>query len=118
MHTECEQTVYWHRELPPFDAEPMGEHVLEAVSEHALMTSAHRDEIWGRCYQSLMARATERLSEEIRRLGGDYAHVISESIDTRHDDATGETWLHGLFTYTLLRRTAEPAMARSGVLHG
>ena len=26
------KTVYWHRELPPFDAEVIGEHTLEASS--------------------------------------------------------------------------------------
>ena len=25
-------TVYWHRELPPLDAEPIGVHTLEATS--------------------------------------------------------------------------------------
>jgi hypothetical protein len=38
--------VFWHRELPPFDAEPMGEHVLEATSHHIQGTLAHRDERW------------------------------------------------------------------------
>ncbi len=31
------------------------------------------------------------------------AHILSESIDTRHDDRTGEAWLHGRFTYMLYR---------------
>jgi hypothetical protein len=26
------KVIYWHRELPPFDAEAMGEHVVEAAS--------------------------------------------------------------------------------------
>src|SRR5580765_4406712 len=30
---ECDRkVVYWHRELPPLDAEPMGEHTVEANS--------------------------------------------------------------------------------------
>jgi len=109
MRVECERVIYWHRELPPLDAEAIGEHVLEAVSERTSSALAHRDEIWNRCYENLMAHATERLIEEIRRLGGDCAHVIGESVDTRHDDATGETWLHGRFTYALLRRAATAA---------
>ena len=49
-----------------------------------------------------MAQALTRLEQEVRRLGGHYAHVLSESIDTRHNDATGEAWLHGTFGYVLL----------------
>jgi hypothetical protein len=37
--------VYWHRELPPVDAEIMGEHVLEAVSERVQGSLALRDEL-------------------------------------------------------------------------
>jgi hypothetical protein len=33
-----------------------------------------------------------------------YAHVLDESIDSRHDGATGEAWLQGRFTYMLYRR--------------
>jgi hypothetical protein len=29
--------------------------------------------------------------------------VLDESIDNRRDEATGEAWLHGLFTYALYR---------------
>jgi hypothetical protein len=54
-----------------------------------------------------MASAHGRLAQEIARLGGDYAHVHDESIDTRHDDATGEAWLHGRFSYMLFRRPTE-----------
>jgi len=71
--------VYWHRELPPFNAEPMGEHVVEATSRHVPDTVAHRDEIWNHCQDELMANACERLQEEIDRLGGRYAHVLDES---------------------------------------
>jgi tetratricopeptide (TPR) repeat protein len=40
-----------------------------------------------------------------RRLGGQYAHVLHESIDTRHDEALREVWLHGQFTYVLYRQS-------------
>jgi hypothetical protein len=43
--------VYWHRELPPSDAELMGEHTLEASSSHVPATIAHRDELWHECYR-------------------------------------------------------------------
>ncbi len=96
--------VYWHRELPPFDAEMMGEHVLEATSSRAQSSLAHRDALWDRAYHELMENTQARMKQEIDRLGGDCAHVLDESIDSRHDDATGESWLHGLFTYALYRQ--------------
>ena len=96
-------TIYWHRELPPLAASPVAEHVVEAVSCRVPGTIAHRDELWTRCYQDLMEHAVERLQQEVERLGGRYAHVLDESIHSRHDDATGESWLAGRFKYTLLR---------------
>jgi len=96
--------IYWHRELPPLDAEPMGEYVLEATSYRVPGTLAHRDEQWTACYDSLMREARERLDQEIARLGGHYAHVLRETIDERHNDAVGEAWLHGRFDYMLFRR--------------
>jgi len=97
------KTIYWHRELPPVNAQAMGEHVVEASSSHVPDTIARRDELWNRCESELMANACERLAEEIERLGGRCAHVLSESIEPRHNPATGEAWLHGCFTYMLYR---------------
>jgi hypothetical protein len=54
-----------------------------------------------------MADAQQRLSQEVARLGGHYAHVLDESIDTRRNDTTSEAWLHGRFTYTLYRRPSQ-----------
>jgi hypothetical protein len=99
-----EQVVYWHSELPPFRAEVMAEHTLEATSGRVPGTLAHRDELWSRCYEDLMSQARNRFEDEVRRLGGSYAHVLSESIDSKHDTRTTEAWLHGLFTYMLYRR--------------
>jgi hypothetical protein len=42
----------------------------------------------------------------VTRLGGHYAHVLDESIDARRNDALGEAWLYGRFTYMLYRRPA------------
>jgi len=96
--------IYWHRELPPLDAEVLDEHVVEAVSDRvAGMIERHGDG-WDACHRSLVARVTERLEQEIRRLGGDCAHVIDEHVDSRRDDLTTESWLHGRFTYVLYRR--------------
>ncbi len=101
------KTVFWHRELPPLHAEPLGEHVVEADSMHVSGSLAHRGELWDRCYQDLMARLEERLHQEADRLGGHYAHVYEESIDTRHDDRSGDVWLRGRLEYLLLRRPVE-----------
>lgn len=95
--------IYWHRELPPLSAEPMGEHIIEATSRRVPVTVAHRDELWRQCYEDLMDRVRARLQQEIARLGGNFAHVLNESIETKHDDVTGETWLHGRFAYMLYR---------------
>jgi hypothetical protein len=102
--TETAKAVYWHRELPPLDAEVLGEHTLEAVSERVSSRLAHRDELWERCYRDLMRQTSRRLEQEIARLGGHFAHVISESIEVRRDDARSEAWLRGRFTYVLYRR--------------
>jgi len=97
------KTIYWHRELPPLDVQPMEEHVVEASSSRVPDTIAHREELWSRCESELMANARERLGEEVTRLGGRCAHVLDESIETRHNAGTGEAWLHGRFTYMLYR---------------
>ena len=101
--TTVPETIYWHRELPPLDAQPMEEHVLEASSTRVPDTIAHRDDLWNRCESELVDNARERLREEIARLGGRYAHVLDESIEIRHDVCAGEAWLHGRYTYMLYR---------------
>jgi hypothetical protein len=99
--------LFWHRELPPLDAEPVAEHVVEADSSRVPGTLAHRDELWDRCYDELMTHAKSRLLQEVTRLAGHYAHVLYESIIPKHDDAAGEAWLHGRFVYVLYRRQTE-----------
>ena len=95
------KTIYWHRELPPLEAKIMGEHLVEATSDRVPGTVGYRDELWNSCYEGLMAHARTRLEQEVLRLGGNCAHVLEESVDSRRDDRTGETWLHGRFTYVL-----------------
>jgi hypothetical protein len=95
--------VYWHRELPPLDAQPIGEHTVEATSLRVPGTLVHRGELWEQCYADLMKQAENRLEQEIGRLGGNCAHVLSETVDSRHDDAHNEAWLRGRFTYVLYR---------------
>ena len=103
MADDPSKIIYWHRELPPLDAEPIGDHIVEANSGRVLGTIAHRDELWGHCEEELMAQTRHRVNEEIARLGGRCVHVHEESIAPQHDDATGEVWLHGRFGYTLYR---------------
>jgi len=103
-NTDDGKIVYWHRDLPPLDAELMAEHTVESTSGRVPRPLSHRDELWNRCYQELMANTQARLAQEIARLGGHYAHVHDESIDTRHDESVDEAWLHGCFSYTLFRR--------------
>jgi hypothetical protein len=104
-----EKIVYWHRELPPLEADLAGEHTIETTSAHVPGTLAHRDELWSACLEDLMTRTEARLEQEVVRLGGHYAHVLVEAIDTRRDDVKGEAWLYGRFTYMLYHRPVEAA---------
>jgi hypothetical protein len=96
--------IYWHRDLPPLDAVAIREHVVEANSRHVPGTLAHRDELWKQCYEDLMEQVRDRLEQEVARLGGNYARVLRESVDSKHSDAPREAWLHGRFTYMLYAR--------------
>jgi hypothetical protein len=98
------KVVYWHRELPPVDAEILGEHTVEATSDRIQGTLTHTHELWDHCYERLMAATRLRLEQEVARLGGDFAHIFDESIDSRRNDASDEAWLHGRFTYVLSRK--------------
>ena len=104
------QIVFWHRDLPPLDAVVMAEHTVEANSDRVPGTLAHRDDLWDVCYRQLMANATDRVAVEVTRLGGRYAHVHGESIVAKHDEAAGEAWLHGTFTYVLYGSDQVPAL--------
>jgi hypothetical protein len=108
MADETNRVIYWHRDLPPASAELIEEHSLEATSKRVSGSLKHRDELWHECYRDLLVTAEGRMRQELHRLGGDYAHVLDEWIDSSHDDATGEAWLTGRFKYTLYRRTAVP----------
>ena len=96
-------SVYWHRELPPLDAQSIGEDEVEADSVRVPDTIAGREALWTRCEDDLMTKARQRLVSEVDRLRGRCAHVVAESIQARHDAATGEAWLRGRFTYVWYR---------------
>ena len=97
------KVVYWHRDLPPVEADAIEDHALEAASARIPGTIAHRDELWDRCYQDLMVNTERRLEQEVARLGGHFAHVLREQIEAKHDDVANESWLSGRFDYVLLR---------------
>jgi uncharacterized glyoxalase superfamily protein PhnB len=100
---EKKKVIYWHGDLPPLEAEPIGEHVVEATSARVKGDLAQRGALWEQSHDDLMARLQDRLQQEVARLGGDYAHILQESIDSQRDDAAGEAWLHGRLNYSLLR---------------
>jgi hypothetical protein len=100
------KVVYWHRELPPLDGEVMQEHTIEAASDRVSGAIERHGELWHQCHGVLMERTRLRLEQEVTRLGGHYAHVVDEHIDSHRDDATGESWLYGRFSYVLYRRTS------------
>ena len=114
-NSDSAQIVYWHRDLPPVDADVVGEHTIEATSARVPGILAHRDDLWECCHQDLMARTRLRLEQEVARLGGAYAHVLSEVIETRHDDAKGEARLYGRFTYVLYRRIQQLSRGALGI---
>jgi hypothetical protein len=99
------KVVYWHEELPPLESEVLHEHVIEAVSDRVHGGIEKHGELWHQCYATLMEHLRLRLEQEVKRLGGDYAHVTDEHIDSRRDDGAGQSWLHGRFSYVLYRRT-------------
>lgn len=101
--SDAPRTIFWHRDLPPLAAEPIGDFTLEATSRRIPGTFGHRDALWQDCERDLIGNAEARLQQELTRLGGRYAHVHDEVIDPRHDDRTGEAWLHGRFGYVLYR---------------
>jgi hypothetical protein len=49
IDTGAGKIVYWHRELPPLDAEAVAEHVVEATSARIPGTLVHQDELWTQC---------------------------------------------------------------------
>jgi hypothetical protein len=82
----------------------MHEDVIEATSDRVAGAIEAHGELWHRCYDTLLEHTRVRLEQEVTRLGGTYAHIIDEHIDSQHDDASGESWLYGRFNYVLYRR--------------
>lgn len=105
--------VYWHLDLPPLEADVIGDDTLEATSGRVSANLSHRDDAWARCYADLIQRAGMRLEQEGARRGGDCVHVKDEFIEPRRNEATGETWLYGRFRYAIYRVPAARHAAAS-----
>lgn len=103
-HGPTDQVIFWHRNLPPADADAVGEHTVEAASERVSGRLAHGDAMWGTCYESLLRELDGRIRQELTRLGGHYAHIRGESIDSKHDMHTDQGWLHGRFDYVIYKK--------------
>jgi len=56
MSAKDTKQIYWHSEMPPLDAEAMGEQIVEATSGRVPGTLTHRDELWNQCYEKLMTQ--------------------------------------------------------------
>ena len=97
------KVIYWHRDLPPLDGEILHEHVIEATSGRVSGSIDRYGDLWGQCHAALMQHTSDRLAQEIARLGGDFAHVLDEHIESHRDDVTNESWLKGRFNYVLYR---------------
>lgn len=97
------KAVYWHRDLPPIDAQPIDEHSIEASSPRVPDTIALHDVFWGDSERLLASEVEHRLAQEVSRLGGRCAHVLDERIEVKRDPVLNEAWLHGRYTYVLYR---------------
>jgi len=103
--TDRQTRIYWHRDLPPLDADAVAEHTVDAVSDKADYHFDRRDELWHDCAPSLRAHLVERLEAELDRLGGAYAHVLEEDVTPHVDHANAQYWLIGKARYTIYKRT-------------
>lgn len=103
MRPTLQRRVFWHRELPPVEQEPDGEHVLEARSDAVPYRHGEDAALHRACEASLRAHAEERLVAELDRLGGSTAHVTDETIEARRDHAAGTFALLGTYTFVVYR---------------
>jgi hypothetical protein len=97
------QIVYWHHDLPPFEAFVLDEYAIDIDGVRVPGTRVLRDEVLEWCRADLQRRCVARLEREVQRLDGHYAHVFCERIDATRDEAKDETWLHGRFRFSVYR---------------
>ena len=97
------QVIYWRRELPPLSEVIEGTHEVEAESPRIRNDLAHRSELWQQCYAPLVEETERRTTQEVVRLGGSCAHILDEQVVAKIDDATGEFWLRGRFSFVMYR---------------
>jgi hypothetical protein len=98
------RVVYWHHELPPLGAEIEDEHALDATSNRVPLSMTHHDQLWGECRQALTRAVEARLTQEVARQKGLFAHIVDEHVEPKINHASSEYWLEGRYTYLMYIR--------------
>src|SRR5207245_2468736 len=91
--------------LQPCLSKPKGLHYVSHYVETETALGIVDDGFPARSFGGLPVTGQSARCYSKRRKGiaPEYAHVLNEAIESRHDDATGEAWLHGCVTYMLYR---------------
>ncbi len=100
---EAIKRIFWHGDLPPLEAEMLDEHWVVARSDAVKYRFDHKTELWAQCVDSLRVNLEHRLGQEIRRLGGDYAHILDERVVPKIDHESDTYCLEGRYDYVLFR---------------
>lgn len=106
--------IYWHRDLPPLSEQMEGEHEVSATSERVHFSWADQSTQWKECHEQLMANGEDRMRQEVNRLGGSCARVLTEEVTSHRDDATQEFWVAGRFRFLMYVHALEQPAPRSG----
>ncbi|MBA3538980.1 MAG: hypothetical protein H0T79_05070 [Deltaproteobacteria bacterium] len=109
--TGLPQLVYWHRDLPPLSEQLEGEHEVTAISDRVQFSYANQNTLWKQCHEQLMAHGEDRIRQEVQRLGGSCARVLTEEVTSQRNDATQEFWLAGRFRFVMFVHPGEPQAA-------
>lgn len=94
--------IFWHRDLPPEGARPLGSHELEANSPPTTWRYGDRDALWAEHQPLLDAAVRQRLTQELDRLGADFAHVVEEHVEAHIEVNAGTFELRGRYGYVAL----------------
>ena len=95
--------IFWHRDLPPADAVPGPEAVVEASSPPVPFHWADRASPWAEARPALEAALEARLIQELDRADAAYAHIVDEHFEEHLDSATQTFTLRGRWRYLFYR---------------